>query len=95
MTHVNLGHCQVEADLTKPPPDLTRLETTRGAVEQALSAAGIMAEQIGTVQTHDCFTIASVKATGAIGLTKPSEGPAFILAGQTATAGCRPIRPAA
>ncbi len=82
---------QVEADLTKPPDDLTRLETTRRAVEQALCNAGIKASAIATVETHDCFTIAGVMATEAIGLAKPGEGPDFISSGGTARDGCVPF----
>ena len=36
-----VGIGQVEADLTVPPADLTALETTRRAVEQAFASAGI------------------------------------------------------
>jgi acetyl-CoA C-acetyltransferase/acetyl-CoA acyltransferase len=82
---------QVEADLTLPPEDLTRLETTRRAVEQALGAAGIKASDLGTVETHDCFTIAGVMATEAIGLAAPGEGPDFITAGHTARDGRVPF----
>jgi acetyl-CoA acetyltransferase len=82
---------QVQADLTRPPEDLTQLETTRRAVEQALDAAGIKASDLGTVETHDCFTIAGVMATEAIGLAAPGEGPDFIVAGHTARDGRVPF----
>jgi acetyl-CoA C-acetyltransferase/acetyl-CoA acyltransferase len=82
---------QVEADLTRAPEDLTRLETTRRAVEQALSAAGIAPAHLATVETHDCFTIAGILAVEAIGLAKPGEGPDYVTAGCTARGGPVPF----
>jgi acetyl-CoA acetyltransferase len=82
---------QVEADLTKAPEDLTRLETTRRAVERALSAAGIAPAHLATVETHDCFTIAGILAVEAIGLAKPGEGPDYVLAGCSARDGAVPF----
>ena len=86
-----VGIGQTEADLTTPPPDLTRLETTRRAVEVALASAGITVGQLATVETHDCFTIAGILAVEAIGLAKPGEGPDFVLAGHTARGGRVPF----
>jgi len=86
-----VGWGQTEADLTKAPEDLTRLETTRRAVAQALESAGIKAGDLGTVESHDCFTIAGVLATEAVGLAKPGEGPDFILAGETSRSGRVPF----
>ena len=82
---------QVEADLTRAPEDLTRLETTRRAVEQALSSAGIAPAHVATVETHDCFTIAGILAVEAIGLAKPGEGPDYVLAGCSARDGAVPF----
>ncbi|MBE3073032.1 MAG: 3-ketoacyl-CoA thiolase, partial [Acidobacteria bacterium] len=70
---VGLG--QVEADLTKPPADLTRLDTTARAVAQALASAGIGISDLATVETHDCFSIAAIMAIEAIGLAGAGEGP--------------------
>lgn len=86
-----VGMGQVEADLTRSPDDLTRLGTTRRAVEQAMASAGIAAAHLATVETHDCFTIAGVLATEAIGLSKPGEGPDYVLAGCTARGGAVPF----
>jgi acetyl-CoA acetyltransferase len=82
---------QVEADLTRAPEDLTRLETTRRAVEQALASAGIAPAHLATVETHDCFTIAGILAVEAIGLVRPGEGPDYVLAGCTARNGAVPF----
>lgn len=86
-----LGFGQVEANLTKAPEDLTQLDATRCAVENALEMAGITIDQLGTVETHDCFTIAGVMAVEAMGFAKPGEGPDFIAAGNTARDGKIPF----
>lgn len=86
-----VGIGQAEADLTVPPADLTRLETTARAVEKALGLAGISVRELATVETHDCFTIAGILAVEAIGLAKPGEGPDYVLAGQTARGGRVPF----
>jgi len=86
-----LGLGQVEADLTRPPADLTRLETTERAVRQALDSAGIGIGEVGTVECHDCFTIAGIIATEAVGLAQPGQGPDFVLEGNTARGGPVPF----
>lgn len=86
-----VGIGQVEADLTVPPADLTRLETTRRAVQCALASAGVTVDQIATVETHDCFTIAGILAVEAIGLADAGKGPDFVLNGQTARGGRVPF----
>ncbi len=86
-----VGVGQVEADLTLPPPDLTRLDTTRRAVELALASAGIGTDRLATVETHDCFTIAGILAVEAIGLAGEGCGPDFVLDGQTARGGRVPF----
>lgn len=86
-----LGYGQVEADLTKAPEDLTVLTTTGIAVKNALEMAGITIDQLGTIETHDCFTIAAVLAVEAIGFAKPGEGADFISSGHTARDGKIPF----
>ena len=86
-----VGWGQVEADLTVPPDDPTRLETTARAVEKALASAGIAASDLGTIECHDCFTISAVLSVEAIGLAKPGEGPDYILSGATARTGVLPF----
>jgi len=86
-----LGWGQVEADLTLPPSDPTRLETTARAVEKALAMAGITAADLGTVECHDCFTISGVLSMEAIGLAKQGEGPDYILSGATSRTGAIPF----
>jgi acetyl-CoA C-acetyltransferase/acetyl-CoA acyltransferase len=86
-----VGWGQVEADLTTPPADPTRLETSARAVEKALAMAGITAADLGTVECHDCFTISAVLSVEAIGLAKPGEGPDYISGGGTSRTGALPF----
>lgn len=86
-----VGFGQVEYDITKNPADPAKLETTAQAVKLAFESAGITKDQIGTVETHDCFTIAGVMATEAIGLANYGEGPDFVIAGNTARNGKVPF----
>ena len=86
-----IGWAQVEDDITQPPDDPTVLSTIREAVAQALKNAGITIDQVGTIETHDCFTIAAVLGIEAMGLAKPGKGPDFILEGHTARDGKVPM----
>jgi acetyl-CoA acetyltransferase len=86
-----VGFGQVEADLTVPPADLTVLETTRRATAAAFASAGISAEYLATVETHDCFTIAGILAVEAIGLAAVGCGPDYVLQGRTARGGRVPF----
>lgn len=86
-----VGFGQVEADLTKPPADLAKLDTTEEAVKQALASAGIAVKDLGTVECHDCFTITGILSVEAIGLAKQGEGADFVSAGNTARNGKIPF----
>ncbi len=86
-----VSFAQVEGDITRPPADPTILDTTKKAVEIALSDAGITINDLATVETHDCFTIAGILATEAIGFAKHGEGPDFVIAGNTARDGMIPF----
>ena len=86
-----LGFGQVEADLTQPPADLAKLDTTEEAVKQALASAGIGVKDLGTVECHDCFTITGILSVEAIGLAGQGEGADFVSAGNTARNGKIPF----
>jgi acetyl-CoA acetyltransferase len=86
-----VGFGQSESDITKPPADFTKLETTADAVKKALATACIAKENIATVEAHDCFTIAGIMAVEAIGLAGHGEGPDYILAGNTSRKGKVPF----
>ena len=86
-----VGFGQVEADLTQPPADLAKLDTTEEAVKRALASAGIGVKDLGTVECHDCFTITGILSVEAIGLAKQGEGADFVSAGNTARNGKIPF----
>lgn len=86
-----LGHAV--ADLTAAPPDLTALETTRRAVEQSLTMAGITVKDVGVFEVHDCFSITAILACEALGLAKRGEGAEYVLSGKTRRDGAAPINP--
>ena len=86
-----LGFGQAEEDITRPPADPTQLSTTRIAVKKALDSAGITKEQVGTVECHDCFTIAGIMAIEALGLAGHGKGADFVLEGNTAHNGSVPF----
>ena len=81
------GFGQAEYDITKAPNDFTKLETTAVAVKNALQMAGITNKEIGTVECHDCFTIAGIMAVEAIGLAEHGKGPDYVLEGKTSRNG--------
>jgi acetyl-CoA C-acetyltransferase/acetyl-CoA acyltransferase len=86
-----IGFGQAEEDITKPPAEPTELSTGKQAVATALKSAGITKDQLGTVEVHDCFTIAGVMAMEAIGFAEKGKGPEYILEGNTARNGKVPV----
>ncbi len=85
------GLGMAEYDITKPPADPTKLETTAVAVKKAMDMAGISKEELATVECHDCFTIAGIMAVEAIGLAEHGNGADFIIEGHTARNGKIPF----
>ncbi len=81
------GWSQLEENITKDPEDPTVMSTMAEAVKQALNAASISMNDLATVETHDCFSIAGILSTEAIGFAKPGEGPLFVTQGHTARNG--------
>lgn len=88
-----VGMGEAVSDITKPPSDLTRLATTEIAVKKALAQAGIMLDEIGVLEIHDCFSITALLALETIGYAKPGKAPEFILEGSTQTSGLIPTNP--
>ena len=86
-----IGWGQVEDDITRKPVEQTEMTTFRKAAEEALESAGITADQLGTVEVHDCFTIVGVMAVEAIGFAEIGKGSDFILEGNTARNGKIPF----
>jgi len=78
-------------NLTEFPPEPTEMRCTAESVKQVLADAGITKDQLATVETHDCFTIAGIMATEAIGFAAKGKGPEFVAAGNTARSGSIPF----
>jgi len=86
-----IGFGQAQNDITKPPKDLTKLDTTIAAVKKAFEMANVTKEQIATVECHDCFTITGILAVEAIGFAEHGKGTDFILEGNTSRTGKVPF----
>ncbi len=86
-----VGWAQVERNITEDPKDPTELETIGRAAKQALESAGITVDQLATVETHDCFSIAGILAIEALGLAEKGKGSDFVLEGHTSRDGKIPF----
>ncbi|MEA3480042.1 MAG: 3-ketoacyl-CoA thiolase [Bacteroidota bacterium] len=86
-----VSFAQVERNITNEPPDLTEVTAIKKAAQQALEFAGISIDQLATIETHDCFTIAGILAVEALGFAKPGEGADFVAARHTARDGKIPM----
>lgn len=86
---VSVGHAT--DDITQLPEDPTTLTTIKEAVRIALQDAGITVDQLATIETHDCFSIAGLITLESIGLAEPGKGADFILEGNTSRNGRIPI----
>lgn len=84
-----IGHA-VE-DITQDPQDLTIVHTIRKAINLAFESAGITKDQLGTVELHDCFTIAGILGVEALGFAEHGKGAGFVAEGHTARDGKIPI----
>ncbi|HPE57835.1 MAG TPA: hypothetical protein P5514_10765 [Bacteroidales bacterium] len=86
-----VGFAQVERNITNDPPDKTELTAIKKAIKQAMTMAGITKEQLGTAEVHDCFSIAGVLTTEALGFAEPGKGAEFVANRNTARDGIIPI----
>ncbi len=86
---IGIGHAV--GDLTKDPSDLTRLDTIEKAIQLAFESAEITKDDLATLEIHDCFTIAGILTTEALGFAKPGEGAKFVAEGNTARDGKIPM----
>jgi acetyl-CoA C-acetyltransferase/acetyl-CoA acyltransferase len=86
---VGMGHAV--ADITNPPVDPLTLSTMKISAAKAMESAGITKDDLATVETHDCFTIAGLLGVEAIGLAEKGKGGAFVLDGHTARDGRIPF----
>ncbi len=86
-----VSFAQAEDNITTKPEDPTKLLTTQKAVQKALLKAGISKDEIGTVEAHDCFSIAGIMAIEAIGFAEFGKGPEFVISGKTSRDGQVPF----
>ena len=71
--------------------DLTELKAVRLAAERAYAMAGRTPKDLHVVEVHDCFTIAEIMATEALGLFEPGSGAAAAADGLTGLQGRIPV----
>ena len=81
----------IEDDLTAQPEDPIELTTTKVAAEKVLREAEITMDDIATVETHDCFTIAGILAVEALGLAEKGRGAQYVIDGNTSRHGKIPF----
>jgi len=86
-----VGFAQVEENIMEDPCDPNELTTTKIAVQKAMQMANISKDKLATVETHDCFTIAGLLATEAIGFAEKGKGAEFVAQGHTARNGMIPF----
>jgi len=84
---------QVNDFLPMSRRDVTLFEGPALAWKRALAAARLQLDDLGLVETHDCFTIAELIEYEAMGLTPRGEGARAILEGWTAKDGRLPVNP--
>ncbi len=73
--------------------DLAELGAVRMAAERAYEMADKKPTDLHVVEVHDCFTIAEIMATEAIGLFDPGFGASAVTDGQTSLQGKIPVNP--
>jgi len=71
--------------------DLAWLASTEKAAELAYGQAKIGPAQLSLVEVHDCFTIAEIMVTEALGLFERGQGGKAAEAGHTALGGKIPV----
>lgn len=73
--------------------DLTWLESTHIAAQKALAMAGRKIDEIDLFEVHDCFTIAEIMVTEALGLVERGRGGKAVEDGLTSRDGRFPVNP--
>lgn len=69
------------------------LPWTRQTIVDAYNRAGITADDVDVIETHDCFTSSEYMAISAFGLTEPGKEYEAIEDGRIAFDGSKPINP--
>jgi acetyl-CoA C-acetyltransferase/acetyl-CoA acyltransferase len=86
-----VAFAQLTRNITEEPADPATLTTIGRTAGLALKRAGIGINQLATIETHDCFSIAGLLAVEALGFAGPGQGAAFVADGCTARTGHIPI----
>jgi acetyl-CoA C-acetyltransferase len=73
--------------------DMTWLESTSLAAAKALKMAKRKIEDIDLFEVHDCFTIAEIMVTEALGLVEKGQGGRAVQEGMTSLTGKFPVNP--
>ncbi|WP_431513940.1 acetyl-CoA acetyltransferase [Variovorax sp. DAIF25] len=84
---------QVNEYLPLSRRDPTRFEGAALAWSRGLEVAGLKLDDLGFVETHDCFTIAELLEYEAMGLAPHGQGARAILDGVTRKDGRLPVNP--
>jgi len=71
--------------------DVTWLESTYQAAQQAYKMAGKTPENIDVLEAHDCFSIAEICVTEAVGYFEKGKGGEAVEKGVTAVEGEKPV----
>jgi acetyl-CoA C-acetyltransferase len=71
--------------------DLSAIESTRIAAQKALAMARRKVDDIHLFEVHDCFTIAEIMVTEALGLVKQGQGGKAVEDGLTSLKGKYPV----
>lgn len=82
---------QLTRNITEDPQDPATLSTIALTAALAMQRAGIDRSQLGTIETHDCFSIAGLLAVEALGYAATGQGAAFVAEGRTARNGDIPM----
>lgn len=77
-----VGYGVAVADLTKPPPDQTKMTTVGSAIHKAYEMADLGPKDIGVLEVHDCFTIGGILELEAGGFAEYGKGADFVLDGK-------------
>jgi acetyl-CoA C-acetyltransferase len=92
---VRIAGMGIAADALSAPAmpgfDLLHLSTTAAAADAACRSAGVRPEAIQVAEVHDCFSIAEVLMTEALGFAPAGGGAALAASGATAIGGRIPI----
>ncbi|MEW6262008.1 MAG: propanoyl-CoA acyltransferase [Thermodesulfobacteriota bacterium] len=73
--------------------DLTRLLAREASIKQAYTQAGVEPKDVDVCELHDCFTIAEIVASEALGFFEFGQGAAAAERGDTSLQGKIPINP--